>query len=79
LSRRLLNRTIGVAAIVSMGLLVHAPVALAATWKIEDVFSGGATGLQCRAEGQEGLADHSWISYSCKPFERGTTALWVLN
>ena len=78
--RRTLNRIIVAAAIVSLGLLVSAPAAFAATWKLFDVFSGSTAGQDCRAEGQQGLADHSWISYSCRTFHSGgTIALWVLN
>jgi hypothetical protein len=81
-SRRTLNRIIVVsaAAIVSLGLLLSAPAAFAATWKLFDVFSGSTAGQDCRAEGQQGLTDHSWISYSCRTYHSGgTIALWVLN
>lgn len=82
MSRRSSNRIIGVivAAFVCLALLVSGPAAFAATWKLFDVFSGPTAGQDCRTEGQQGVADHSWISYSCRTFHSGgTIALWVLN
>jgi hypothetical protein len=67
--RRTLNRIIAVsvAAIVSLVLLVSAPAAFAATWKLFDVFTGPTAGQDCRAEGQQGLADHSPDVMSASP------------
>ena len=81
MSRRSLNRIIGlsVAAIVSLAILLSSPAAFAATWKLFDVFTGPTSGQDCRSEGQQGLAEHSWTAYSCKSFERGSIGLWVLN